>query len=44
MWIRVGLVCISMLIVRDLQTEVGGKFFVVPWTDLIANERHLNYR
>jgi hypothetical protein len=44
MLIGVGLVYISMLIARDLQTEVWGTFCVVPWTDLIANERYLNYR
>jgi hypothetical protein len=33
-----------MLIVKDLQTDVGGKFFVVPWTDLIVKESYLNYR
>lgn len=44
MWGRVGLVSISVLILRHFQTEVGGKFWVVPWTDLIANERYLNSR
>jgi hypothetical protein len=34
----------SMSVVRDLQTEVGGTFCGVSRTDLIVNERYLNFR
>jgi hypothetical protein len=35
---------ISMLGARDLQAEVERKFCGVLRTDLIANERYLNFR